>query len=336
MANDTLSGWASLVNEDDLVEWGGLKAHSSNIPRHWAGSYLIINLVTGGIYVGISWDIAERLRYRYRQKSEPKLSKAFQKYHRSSFLVFPIFYLSSGDESWLPVLEAELIAEYDSVSNGYNIKEAAGGVGPYGEEFGARMRESMAVVCRTPEFRAKMSAIATERYADPANRKPASEEAKAAMRAVWERRSAEERAAAVAGMQAWLTENRDDEFEARRLEAVTAARQTPKARAATAEHARNSWADAESRARRVAALNDPANIARLSVAAAASMADPEVKARHAEATRAAMADPEVRAKLQKPRRVGIWVNDGTINRRLAPGASVPDGWRPGRQRGERA
>jgi hypothetical protein len=116
--------------------WNGFKVRSNNVPMQRPGVYRFTNLVNGKCYVGISEDVAGRCKY-HGPNSTPKFGNAIRKYGREFFLCEPLFYWTDGkhDRIFLMQLETELIIVHDSIRNGYNVKAADGGIGPYGPEF---------------------------------------------------------------------------------------------------------------------------------------------------------------------------------------------------------
>ncbi len=124
----------------DSSSWRGFKIRPDNFPLHLPGAYRYLHLESGKSYVGITQNIAKR---KHDENSGArKFANAIRKYGRSSFVYEPLFYLTDGkiDRNWLCCLESKLINTFDSVNNGYNIKVADGGVGPYGPEFNALIK----------------------------------------------------------------------------------------------------------------------------------------------------------------------------------------------------
>jgi group I intron endonuclease len=118
-----------------FIEYYGFQADPDNLPLPLrAGVYQLLNLVNGKSYIGISQDVARRIR-QHSDAKQKKLGNAIRKYGLHQFLVNPIAYSIDDRTDWLPVLEAQLITEFDAVKNGYNAVLASNAVGPYGEEF---------------------------------------------------------------------------------------------------------------------------------------------------------------------------------------------------------
>lgn len=142
-----------------MLDWHGFLVLEYNIPINRPGVYSFWNTHNGKVYIGISGrkgGVAARCRDRRQcEEDESKLGHAIRKYGRSSFLIVPFYYVTSTEvktnRRLLLTIEAKLIAEFNSVKNGYNIQEASEGVGPYGEAFRARIRASWA----DPEVKAR-------------------------------------------------------------------------------------------------------------------------------------------------------------------------------------
>ena len=124
-------------------------------------------------YIGISQNVAMRIKQHAQGRHGPKLKRAIAVHGASSFVVVALYYSINGTVE-LPEIEAQAIADFDAINNGYNIISAYGGVGPYGQEFADIIRRSAA----TPEARAKRAAATRRRMNDPAIRAKQSEIAK--------------------------------------------------------------------------------------------------------------------------------------------------------------
>ncbi len=140
----------------EYIDWRGFKVHPDNVPMARPGIYEFRCLINGKPYIGITGvktGIAGRCWSSFRGHGGPKFTRAIRKYGTGSFVLTPLFYaIDEVDRTWLLNLEANLIAENDSVKNGYNVQEASH-VGPCGEEFSAIMREVLA----RPEVKVKIS-----------------------------------------------------------------------------------------------------------------------------------------------------------------------------------
>lgn len=96
--------------------------------------YKIINLVNDKVYVGQTWQTIHIRFSKHKSPSEKgciKLHNAFNKYGRDNFKIELITFCSTqkiADE-----LEVYFINKYDSIKNGYNIREG-GSRGKWSEE----------------------------------------------------------------------------------------------------------------------------------------------------------------------------------------------------------
>jgi hypothetical protein len=106
------------------IFWHGFHANSDNTPSERPGAYRIIHIESGRSYIGISRDIAQRLKAHAVRNSPTKIRAALRKYGREGFLVEPLFYLLSEDDlPWLSILERELIVEYDALNDGFKTQD---------------------------------------------------------------------------------------------------------------------------------------------------------------------------------------------------------------------
>lgn len=141
-----------------MIKVTKFQMNSANKPLPRPGVYRITELRSGKIYIGISVNVQTRCNGHVAPsaKNSGKLANAIKKHGADKFLFEPIYYCLSSitDTSFLSQLEADKIAEYDSVKSGYNIIEACGRVGPYGAEFANKITESHAA--KTPEERSRM------------------------------------------------------------------------------------------------------------------------------------------------------------------------------------
>jgi len=152
-----------------LIDWNGFKVNPSNVPLERAGGYRFTNLISLKAYNGISINVAHRCAGH--PSGAKKFENAVAKYGKESFICEPVFYLidtdiSKDDRQLLLELETDHIALTNSVSNGYNIKAADGGVGPYGPEHGLACVEGWAKL--SPEQRRS----GPTRFWDRRGRKP--------------------------------------------------------------------------------------------------------------------------------------------------------------------
>jgi len=128
--------------------WFGLNIFSENIPQYRPGVYLIENISNGMKYIGISQNVAKRLRQHLAGDSrKSKVGNAIRAEGRQQFRAIPLFYSLAGMED-LNIIETALIREHRSVENGYNIVEGDGKSGPHGAAFYA--------VFQRPEVKMKL------------------------------------------------------------------------------------------------------------------------------------------------------------------------------------
>ncbi|MDE1905289.1 MAG: GIY-YIG nuclease family protein [Rhodospirillales bacterium] len=144
--------------------WYGFTVNSENIPQQRPGVYLIQHIESGRPYVGISYNIAQRIRqHAGKSQRASRIGEAIASEGRSCFLVVPLYYALGATSEGLEVIEAEFIAQLDSVERGYNVLQSSRGAGPYGKTFSTLVRESLA----SDEAKRKRA----ERLADPEVRK---------------------------------------------------------------------------------------------------------------------------------------------------------------------
>jgi group I intron endonuclease len=90
--------------------------------------YVIKNTVNNKVYVGQTWCVPiKRFSLHLRDKSGSclKLFRALNKYDRKNFNMIPLVYCERQDEA--DVLESFFIKLYNSIANGYNIREGGSG-----------------------------------------------------------------------------------------------------------------------------------------------------------------------------------------------------------------
>jgi hypothetical protein len=136
--------------------WNGFSVFSANIPKELPGIYLIEHLSTGRRYVGISQNIAQRLRAHLRSQSRDRRSKLFIELRAqgaSAFRAVPLFYSLNGTRG-LAKIESELIRDLDCIERGYNVAAASRGAGPYGPAHAALVSAALS----RPDVRQKKAA----------------------------------------------------------------------------------------------------------------------------------------------------------------------------------
>jgi group I intron endonuclease len=308
-----------------------------NKPLHRPGVYLIRNLLNGKQYVGLSKDVANRLKdHACGHGCSPVLAKAIRKYGAVSFFAMPVFYSLDGTDCLLEV-ETSLIAEYNCISHGYNVQAASQSYGPYGAAHSAAVKAAHA----RPGAKERRMLAASLRESNPEF---------LAARAEWMK-----------------TLNGDPEIAVRRLENLRAAAKLPSRRESSSRASKLRFADsnAESKFREgwLKYRNSPDYQERTSDEAKRRMSDPEYKeSLHAKmrATMAtdefkakrsvasiAMHTPEVRAKksakakanweapgfkdaFREARKGFRWITDGSVNKHFRGDGEPPEGWRIGR------
>jgi len=154
----------SLIPEKPTT-WKGFIADPCNLPIQRPGLYFILNVVTQKGYVGISKDVNHRLAIHASYGSPKHLRRTLKRHGKSSFFIIPLFYLTTSDITVLPQLEAQLIKDFDTIANGYNIIEVSEYTGSYGEMF-----KQAIVLSWTTERRNRNSEIASAQWLNPITR----------------------------------------------------------------------------------------------------------------------------------------------------------------------
>lgn len=174
-------------NQSDITS--ATKPRSSNVKCAVIGIYGLRNKTTGKWYIGQSWDIHNRWKaYRkMRCKPQRKLYAAILKYGIDDFEM-SILRQTCPSQIVLDRVETELIKQYDSIENGYNIK-LGGHRGRHSEEtkkrigegnIGKVMSEESKEKCRQSRLGQKLSESALNNW-------------KSSMKALYERRYEERR-----------------------------------------------------------------------------------------------------------------------------------------------
>jgi group I intron endonuclease len=316
-----------------LPEMTNFQFISGNKPLARPGVYMIQNGVNGKRYIGISKNIKSRAKGHLSKNSNcTKLKNALNKYGVNEFYFIPMCYsVSASDVECLPLLEAELIQNYETTgSDGYNICAAGGKAGPYGAEFSEIQRQNRdndeyrqraadiaLAQWSDSEYRAKQAASRAEFYADPANRQRMAEATKAPD--VMERRSAAHRETwAKPEFREKMREIQSTpEYRLRQSETSLAMWADPEFAAMMAEKVRATWADPDLRAAQSARQKEACK-------------RPEVLAKKSEVGKLRYSDPAERAKTAELISNLVWITDGEKTTRIAKGSDVPEGWRLGR------
>lgn len=134
--------------------WYGLTVFECNVPANRPGVYSITDMETKMTYIGISFDIASRIRQHTKKASRgSRISSAILDRGPENFLATPLFY-ATDNSCKLESIEASLIAEFQSVKNGFNVLESSKGAGPYGPLFSKSVSEAL----NRPDVAAKRAA----------------------------------------------------------------------------------------------------------------------------------------------------------------------------------
>lgn len=103
--------------------------------------YRHTNKINGKVYIGQSCDVLDRWRCNGKNYfNSPKFFNAIKKYGWDNF-THEILY-SNLDQTTADFIEKKLIAKYDSIKNGYNLKEG-GARGKLSEESLKKMGDSV-------------------------------------------------------------------------------------------------------------------------------------------------------------------------------------------------
>lgn len=220
--------------------------------------YVLVHMATQRVYVGMSKNVASRLRAHARPRGGTKLARAVAKYGAGAFIAAPVYYLlGAHDRKHLCEVEAALIAAHSAVTDGFNIKAADDGSDVYSEEYGARISAAL----QRPEVKALKSANTRRLWASPTYR----DRVTTALQSTLESRTEKLRAiqrdpTAHAGLQARAREGcvkawNDPEKRAARSAQVVAALNTLEAREKKAASCRAAFASPVIRAARGAVTN---------------------------------------------------------------------------------
>jgi len=89
--------------------------------------YKITNSINNKLYIGQTWQILSARFYQHTHNKDcPKLYNAMKKYGVSNFIMEPIFSIKTQKDA--DAFEDFFIKKYDTIKNGYNIKDG----GSYG------------------------------------------------------------------------------------------------------------------------------------------------------------------------------------------------------------
>lgn len=132
--------------------WNGFAVFSDNIPLKRAGIYIITNISSGRIYVGISGNVAHRVREHARRSGgNSKIGRAIAESGAHEFLATPIYYTLDDSGDGLSKIETQIIQDLDSIQTGYNILAISSKGGKRGYAFSLAVKAGH----NTPEAIAK-------------------------------------------------------------------------------------------------------------------------------------------------------------------------------------
>lgn len=92
-----------------------------NVPLARPGVYILRNEETARVYIGASLNVLGRCKGHEKGESSKKLKEALLEYGTRTFSFTPVLYSLDRKMRWLLEMEAILIAEYDSIKDGYNV-----------------------------------------------------------------------------------------------------------------------------------------------------------------------------------------------------------------------
>src|ERR1700726_2957086 len=156
--------------------WREFMVDPKNIPLALPGVYSITHLDTGRRYIGISGNVLKRLAHRAKHPGSGRIGEAIRALGPAAFLLEPLYYSLNG-ASGLPAIEADMIADFDSMTNGFNVQRRSDRAGDRGPLFAAAIRdglrspdvqETIRKRSANPEFRQKLSAGVRRALRDPA------------------------------------------------------------------------------------------------------------------------------------------------------------------------
>lgn len=294
-----------------MMPWPNIDPLFPLLPK--PGAYMITHIATDRKYIGISKNVKNRVYGHFSGQAPKRLGRAIKKYGKDAFSAQAICYSINLDTAHLVDVEAGLIKKHGTVGpGGFNIKAADGGIGPYGPEFGAIIRDHHAV----PENRARMlAARAAVGCSDEARAIYA-----ATAKANWA--DPEIRKRMVANIRASANS-----------EGERARRRSPEALARLAmagEKARAAGSLEKLQAAHAASLKDPMFRAEIGRRAAECWRDENYRAKRKAGALKAWCKPERRVAVSAAISGRIWVNNGIECRRIRAGEPTPNGFVAGR------
>jgi group I intron endonuclease len=307
--------------------------HPDNKPLHRPGVYLISNVVNGKRYVGLSKDVANRLKdHASGHGCSPVLAKAVRKYGAASFLATPVFYSLEGTNCLLEV-ETMLIAEFDCIGHGYNVQEASQNYGPYGRihadavraahkrpEVKVNMTAGTLRKESNPEFVAKRLAYLAVTNSDPIIAAKRLENLRAAAK-LPSRREASSNASKLRFVnsdaeerlrEGWLKFRNSPDYHERASEAGRRRMSDPVFKENLLAKMRETMATDDFKAKRSAA--------------SIAMHTPEVRAKKSASAKANWSSPEFKAAFIEKRKGFRWITNGTENKHHRGESEPPEGW----------
>lgn len=307
-----------------------------NPPENMAGAYMVVNLLNGKKYIGISSNIKKRVSYHSRGKSGAKLlERAIKKYGHDSFLVIPLCYSISGT-AHLPEIEAKLIELHKTCDLGYNIQRASGAVGPYGTHFCSIIKKAL----NTNEAKINMSNAQKKSKGTPEARAAQSIRSKEILSradVILKRSISLKKALSVPETKNALISRiksmQTDDFVKNRVE-------KQKATMATDEYKKKRSA-ASKAMQSIELKNKKINSLKITMGtdeyklkrsiASKKMQTPELKEKKINSLKKTYSDPSVRAKISAARTGRVWITNGVDMKCVFPPVELMEGWRYGRK-----
>lgn len=118
------NGSVPKFEESELINWRGFKVIHWNFPLQRPGLYGLFCISSKLWYIGASKNVYTRICTH--PEGCKKLQKALIKYGKNNFIVFPLYYSISNEGATLFSHELSSIFNFDSIKNGYNVKDYGG------------------------------------------------------------------------------------------------------------------------------------------------------------------------------------------------------------------
>lgn len=196
---------------------------TSNPPLDRPGVYMIRNKSNGECYIGCSKNVRRRISDHFHGRGSRQLLECINTFGPASFEAIPLCYSIDGSIDHLYVVERDMILWFGSVWSGYNIAEAAPGLGGYGAAYGE--------VIKTALSRPDVAAHRSEMNLDPELRTRRGAAIKAALLTKRGTPPSEQKLASLSALHS------NQEIQARRIAATRKANQNPDRRAKISAHA---------------------------------------------------------------------------------------------------